>query len=310
MIASGWPKTSEQSREARPPDEVARSPVTSTLPGDARCRVRGPTSTCAGGRPASATPGFRGGKAKGERALAAGAEQLSELQERLTAAAKGGATHSVLLVVQGMDTGRQGRHRAARRRRVRPRGRAGHGVQGADAEERAHDFLWRIRNALPPAGKIGVFDRSHYEDVLVVRVHDLVPRAVWSRRYATINRFEQRLADSGTTVVKVMLNVSAKEQKQRLADAAGPPGQVVEVQPGRRRRARCCWPDYQEAYQAALDQVLDRGRALARRTRPTTSGTPGGPCSSCSSRRWSGSTRSGRRPRSTSRPRRQRLAAT
>ncbi len=99
-------------------------------------------------------------------------------------------------------------------------------------EEQAHDFLWRFRQSLPPAGQIGVFDRSHYEDVLVVRVHGLVPRATWSRRYATINRFEQRLADDGTAVVKVMLNISSHEQKRRLRRAAGAPGQVVEVQPG------------------------------------------------------------------------------
>src|SRR6185437_11695862 len=118
-------------------------------------------------------------------------------------------------------------------------------------EERSHDFLWRIRAALPPAGKIGVFDRSHYEDVLIVRVHNLVPRATWSRRYATINRFEQRLVESGTAVVKVMLHISADEQKRRLRDRLERPDKWWTYNPGdidERER----WPDYQEAYQVAI----------------------------------------------------------
>jgi PPK2 family polyphosphate:nucleotide phosphotransferase len=198
-----------------------------------------------------ATPGFHGGKADGQEALAVGADRLSDLQERLTAAAKGGSNRSVLLVVQGMDTGGKGgivRHVVGA---CDPEGVRVTSFKVPTPEERSHDFLWRIRNALPPAGKIGVFDRSHYEDVLVVRVHDLVPRATWSRRYATINRFEQRLVDSGTAVVKVMLHISPAEQKRRLRERLERPDKWWKYNPSdidERER----WPDYQEAYQAAI----------------------------------------------------------
>jgi PPK2 family polyphosphate:nucleotide phosphotransferase len=197
------------------------------------------------------TLGFPGGKAKGEQALAAGAERLSELQERLSAAGKGGSTNSVLLVVQGMDTAGKGgivRHVVGA---CDPEGVRVTSFKVPTPEERAHDFLWRIRGALPPAGKVGVFDRSHYEDVLVVRVHDLVPRATWSRRYATINRFEQRLVEQGTTVVKVMLNVSKDEQKRRLTERLKRPDKWWKYNPSDVDE-RALWPAYQDAYQAAL----------------------------------------------------------
>jgi PPK2 family polyphosphate:nucleotide phosphotransferase len=198
-----------------------------------------------------ATPGFRGSKADGQQALASGAQCLSDLQERLTAAAKGGSTRSVLLVVQGMDTSGKGgivRHVVGS---CDPEGVRVTSFKAPSPEERRHDFLWRIRNALPPAGKVGVFDRSHYEDVLIVRVHELVPRTTWSRRYATINRFEQRLVDSGTAVVKVMLHISDAEQKRRLRDRLERPDKWWKYNPGdidERER----WPDYQEAYQVAI----------------------------------------------------------
>lgn len=198
-----------------------------------------------------ATPGFRGGKAAGQEALAAGAERLSDLQERLTAAAKGGSNRSVLLVVQGMDTSGKGgivRHVVGS---CDPEGVRVTSFKVPTPEERRHDFLWRIRNALAPAGKVGVFDRSHYEDVLVVRVHELAPRATWSRRYATINRFEQRLVDNGTAVVKVMLNISAAEQKRRLRQRLERPDKWWKYNPGDIDE-RELWPDYQEAYQAAI----------------------------------------------------------
>ncbi|MFL6099917.1 MAG: polyphosphate kinase 2 family protein [Actinomycetales bacterium] len=198
-----------------------------------------------------ATPGFSGGKKAAERALADGVPRLSDLQERLAAAAKGGGNRSVLLVVQGMDTAGKGgimRHVVGA---CDPEGLRITAFKAPTPEERAHDFLWRIRAALPPAGKIGVFDRSHYEDVLVVRVHNLAPRATWSRRYATINRFEQRLVDSGTAIVKVMLHISAQEQKQRLMARLDRPDKWWKYNP-RDVDERGFWPDYQEAYQAAI----------------------------------------------------------
>jgi PPK2 family polyphosphate:nucleotide phosphotransferase len=196
------------------------------------------------------TPGFAGGKTEGKAALAAGAERLSDLQERLFADAKTGG-HSVLLIVQGMDTAGKGgvmRHVVGA---VDPQGVRITAFKAPTAQEREHDFLWRIRNALPHAGQIAVFDRSHYEDVLVVRVDDLEPRAVWQRRYAAINRFEQGVVAEGCAVVKVLLHISREEQKKRLAQRLERPDKYWKYNPGdvdERER----WDDYQVAYEAAL----------------------------------------------------------
>ncbi len=164
------------------------------------------------------TPGFSGDKSDGAKALDQGASELSALQERLFAASRGGSgVRRILLVLQGMDTSGKGgimRHVVGA---ADPQGVAHHAFKAPTPEELAHDFLWRIRKALPGPGMLGVFDRSHYEDVLIVRVHNLVPPSVWSRRYATINRFEQSLAGSGTAIVKVMLHISPQEQLKRLA---------------------------------------------------------------------------------------------
>ncbi|WP_088320923.1 polyphosphate kinase 2 family protein [Kineosporia sp. R_H_3] len=197
------------------------------------------------------TPGFDGKKADGKAALAAGAALMSDLQERLWAASRSGDTRSVLLVVQAMDTAGKGgimRHVVGA---VDPQGVRHTAFKAPTPEERSHDFLWRIRRALPQAGEIGVFDRSHYEDVLVVRVHDLVPRATWQRRYAAINRFEKALVDKGTTVVKVMLHISKDEQKERLAERLDRPDKHWKYNPGDVDE-RGHWDAYQEAYQVAL----------------------------------------------------------
>ncbi|MGN6301930.1 MAG: polyphosphate kinase 2 family protein [Angustibacter sp.] len=197
------------------------------------------------------TPGFGGKKRAGKAALEAGEQRLSDLQERLYAESKGGGKRSLLLVVQGMDTSGKGgimRHVVGA---VDPQGVRHTAFKKPTDEERAKGFLWRIRQALPQPGEIGVFDRSHYEDVLVVRVHDLVPKATWSKRYATINDFERRLVERGTTVVKVMLHISRDEQKDRLAERLARPDKYWKYNPGDLdERAR--WDDYQQAYQVAL----------------------------------------------------------
>jgi PPK2 family polyphosphate:nucleotide phosphotransferase len=197
------------------------------------------------------TPGFDGGKAAGKKALAAGVPTLGDLQERLYAAGTGGPERSLLLVLQGMDTSGKG-------------GIAQHvvgavGIQGVrytafkspTEEELKHDFLWRIRNALPGSGTLGVFDRSHYEDVLVVRVHQLVPPEVWAERYDLINRFEQEITGTGVTIVKVMLHISPQEQKARLAARLQRPDKYWKYNPGDLAE-RELWPAYQAAYEAAL----------------------------------------------------------
>jgi PPK2 family polyphosphate:nucleotide phosphotransferase len=121
-------------------------------------------------------------------------------------------------------------------------------------EERKHPFLWRIRNALPSPGQVGVFDRSQYEDVLIVRVHELVPRATWSRRYAQINDFEAKAVADGTTIIKVMLNISADEQKARLTERLEREDKHWKYRPGDVDE-RLLWPQYQEAYQAVLEKT-------------------------------------------------------
>ncbi len=197
-----------------------------------------------------ATPGFDGAKADGAAALAAGAERLSELQERLYADSKSSG-RSVLLVVQGMDTAGKGgimRHVVGA---VDPQGVRITAFKKPTREELEHEFLWRVRRALPGPGQLAVFDRSHYEDVLVVRVHDLVPRAVWQRRYATINRFEQSVVGKGCVIVKVMLHISRDEQKERLMQRLDRPEKHWKYNPGDVDE-RQLWDAYQQAYEAAL----------------------------------------------------------
>ncbi len=200
-----------------------------------------------------ATPGIVGGKAAAAAQLANGAARLSQLQERLFAESRCGGQRSVLLVVQGMDTSGKGGIMRYVVGSVDPQGVQITAFKAPTAEERAKGFLWRVRQALPRPGIIGVFDRSHYEDVLIARVHDLVPRAVWQRRYSTINSFEQRLVQGGTTVVKVMLHLSADEQRNRLNERLDRPDKFWKYNRGDVDE-RQHWAAYQEAYQVALQR--------------------------------------------------------
>ena len=200
-----------------------------------------------------ATPGFDGKKKHAEKAMTALQARLGDLQERLYAEAAGGGGRSVLLVIQGMDTAGKGgimRHVVGS---VDPQGVRITAFKAPTAQERAHPFLWRIRKALPDPGKIGVFDRSHYEDVLIVRVHDLVPKAQWARRYGQINRFEEGVVESGTVVVKVMLHISDDEQKERLGERLERPDKYWKYNPGDVDE-RMHWDAYQEAYAVALEK--------------------------------------------------------
>jgi len=200
-----------------------------------------------------ATPGFDGGKAAGRASLAALSPRLSDLQERLHAEGVSGGSRRLLLILQGMDTSGKGgviRHVVGQ---VDPQGCAITSFKAPTREELAHDFLWRIRRRLPGPGKLGVFDRSHYEDVLIVRVHNLVPRTTWMRRYAAINRFEARLADDDIRVVKVFLHISKEEQRQRLLARLDDPTKLWKFNPNDVDE-RASWADYQEAYAAALER--------------------------------------------------------
>ena len=203
------------------------------------------------------TPGFDGGKSKGKEALADHASELGTWQEKLYAESKGGGTRSVLLVVQGMDTSGKGgimRHVVSQ---IDPAGHPGDGVQGPErggAEAR----LPLADQHAAPVGKLGVFDRSHYEDVLVVRVHDLVPQAEWSKRYAQINAFEREVIASGTRIVKVMTHISKDEQKARLRERLERPDKHYKYNPGDVDE-RLRWDDYMEAYQVALTRTSTKG---------------------------------------------------
>lgn len=199
------------------------------------------------------TPGYDGGKAAGVELLAATVPELGDLQERLYAGSRAGGTAALLLMVQGMDTSGKGgimRHVVGS---VDPQGVRYTAFKAPTKEEREHPFLWRIRNALPRPGQIGVFDRSHYEDVLIVRVHNLVPPATWGRRYGQINTFEQTVTHAGTTIIKVMLHISSEEQKARLAARLERPDKHWKYNPGDvDERGR--WAGYQDAYQVAIEK--------------------------------------------------------
>ncbi len=197
------------------------------------------------------TPGFDGDKKYGVQALESGAEQLSELQEKLFADSRAGGGKSVLLVLQAMDTAGKGGIVGHVVGAVDPQGVAHHAFKRPTEEELAHDFLWRVRNQLPDAGMIGVFDRSHYEDVLIGRVRSLVAPEVIESRYEEINAFEAEVAASGTTIVKVMLHISSDEQKARLGERLERPDKFWKYNPGDVDE-RLVWNDYQEAYEIAL----------------------------------------------------------
>ncbi|HXH33151.1 MAG TPA: polyphosphate kinase 2 family protein [Plantibacter sp.] len=200
------------------------------------------------------TPGFDGGKKHGERELAAGVPALSALQERLFAASTQGAPDAVLLVLQAMDTAGKGgivRHAVGA---VDPQGVHHYAFKKPTPEELAHDFLWRVESHAPTPGQIGVFDRSHYEDVLIGRVRQLAPAEEIERRYGAINDFEARLLGRGTRLVKVMLQISADEQKARLAERLERPDKHWKYNPGDVDE-RELWPAYQDAYQLVFDRT-------------------------------------------------------
>ena len=201
------------------------------------------------------TPGHTGRKADGERDLAAGVAELDEYQERLYAASRSdAASPRVLLVLQAMDSAGKGgiiRHVVGS---VDPQGVALTAFKKPTPEELSHDFLWRIEKRVPAPGYIGVFDRSHYEDVLIGRVRELAPAAEIERRYGAINDFEKRLTDAGTRVVKVMLHISSDEQKARLGERLDRPDKHWKYNPGDVDE-RQLWPAYMEAYQTVFDRT-------------------------------------------------------
>ncbi|WP_407318781.1 PPK2 family polyphosphate kinase [Isoptericola halotolerans] len=201
------------------------------------------------------TPGYEGRKKHGRSDLRAGAEELAALQERLYAQSTvDPSTPAVLLVLQAMDSAGKGgivRHVIGA---TDPQGIRLKAFKKPIAEELAHDFLWRVEKEVPEAGFIGVFDRSHYEDVLIGAVRELAPPGEIERRFGAINDFEKRLSESGTRVVKVMLHISSEEQKARLMERLERPDKHWKYNPGDVDE-RLLWPRYMEAFQTVLDRT-------------------------------------------------------
>jgi len=187
------------------------------------------------------------GKKKTEAQLADLRIQLSNLQENLYAEHR----QSLLLVFQAMDTG--GKDGAVRNllTGVNPAGVEVSSFKKPSVEELNHDFLWRIHAHTPGRGHIGVFNRSHYEDVLITRVHGLIEPAVWRQRYEDIRHFEQLLARNGTRILKFFLHISKDEQARRLQARLDDPRKRWKYEPGDLVE-RKYWDDYQVAYQEAL----------------------------------------------------------
>ncbi|MGF6834016.1 PPK2 family polyphosphate:nucleotide phosphotransferase [Paenarthrobacter sp. TE4293] len=225
--------------------EFAKSP--------AKVLKAGPRFSLAGVDPDS-TPGYSGAKADGKALLAAQDDRMAELQEKLFAEGKFGSTKRILLILQAMDTAGKGGIVSHVVGAMDPQGVQLHAFKAPTDEEKAHDFLWRIEKEVPAAGMVGVFDRSQYEDVLIHRVHGWADAEELERRYAAINDFEARLAGQGTTIIKVMLNISKDEQKKRLIARLDDPSKHWKYSSGDLAE-RAYWDDYMDAYGAAFEKT-------------------------------------------------------
>ena len=188
-------------------------------------------------------------KDDGEEETAKQLDRLADLQDRLWAESK----HAVLVVLQGIDAaGKDGTIKKVMTA-FNPQGSPVTSFKIPSAEELAHDFLWRVHKATPRKGEIGIFNRSHYEDVLVVRVHDLVPKSAWSMRYDQINAFERELSENGTTIVKFFLAIDKDEQRERFQARYDDPTKRWKFAMGD-LAVRKLWDDYQ----AAFDDMLSK----------------------------------------------------
>ena len=173
--------------------------------------------------------------------------EMDRLQELLYAERK----HKVLIVLQAMDTAGKDGTISHVFEGMNPQGVKVASFKAPTTEELDHDFLWRVHKQVPGKGEIVIFNRSHYEDVLVVRVHNLITRDVWLRRYKEINNFEHMLANEGTTILKFFLHITPDEQKQRLQDRLDDPAKHWKFSAADLDE-RKLWPDYMKAYEDAI----------------------------------------------------------
>jgi PPK2 family polyphosphate:nucleotide phosphotransferase len=188
-------------------------------------------------------------KQAAKKQLKTNVEQMAELQNILYAEGK----HSLLIVLQAMDAGGKDGTIRSIMSGVNPQGVRVTSFKKPNEEELSHDFLWRIHQAVPARGMIGIFNRSHYEDVLIVRVHNLVPASVWQTRYDHINNFERLLIDSGGTILKFYLHISKEEQKERLQARLEQPHKRWKFNPDDLKE-RALWAGYMHAFEAAFER--------------------------------------------------------
>lgn len=204
--------------------------------------------------PSDDTGDFQGGKKEGRKAATALSGRLEKLQELLWAEHR----RRILIVLQAMDTGGKDGVIRSVFEGVNPQGVRVASFKRPTEPELSHDYLWRVHRHTPADGEMVIFNRSHYEDVLVVRVHDLVSEGRWSRRYDQINDFEQMLTDEGTTILKFFLHISKEEQKARLQARLDDPRKHWKFSHGDLAE-REHWDEYQAAYADALSKTSTTG---------------------------------------------------
>ena len=215
-----------------------------------RYRVRPSEEVSLNGLDPADSGAFDKSKEEGLEASGRLCEKIGRLQELLYA----GHQHKVLVVLQGMDTsGKDGVIRHVFQG-ANPQGVKVHAFKQPTAEELDHDFLWRVHGRVPGKGELTLFNRSHYEDVLVVRVHGLVPPEVWKSRYDSINAFEEMLVREGTTILKFFLHVSKEEQERRLRERLDDPDKRWKFSPGDLPERRL-WAEYRKAYEDVLSRT-------------------------------------------------------
>lgn len=200
------------------------------------------------------TPGTSADKAQGATELANSAQELREWQEKLFAQSRTGASERLLVVLQAMDAAGKGGIVNHVFGELEPYGLELTAFKSPTPEEREHDFLWRVEPRVPGPGVIGLFDRSHYEDVLIHRVRGFATPEEIERRYSAINEFEQRIAADGVRIVKIMLHVSPEEQAERLADRLATPEKHWKYNPGDIDE-REKWAEYMEAFEIAIERT-------------------------------------------------------
>ncbi len=192
-------------------------------------------------------------KERAQKGFAGLGAELFSLQDRMF----GAKTHSVVIVLQGRDgAGKDGsiKHVVGA---LNPRGVIVSSFGVPTQEEREHDFLWRVHRHAPRLGEFSIFNRSHYEDVLVVRVHDLAPKKLWKARYDHINDFEELLAEHGTIVLKYFLHITKEEQEERLLEREASPETAWKLNPNDWKE-RDHWDEYTEAYEDAISKTAAR----------------------------------------------------